>query len=51
MPMPEALYGTTFNLNIHESTKQLVTGNQTITGAINNENIWGPTLFINKLSI
>ena len=48
MPMPEALYGTTFNLNIHESTKQLVTGNQTITGAINNENIWGPTLFINK---
>ncbi|MFZ4105742.1 multicopper oxidase domain-containing protein [Flavobacterium sp.] len=48
MPMPEALYGTTFNLNIHESTKQLVAGNQTITGAINNENIWGPTLFINK---
>ncbi|MEO0039009.1 MAG: hypothetical protein RIQ59_2220 [Bacteroidota bacterium] len=48
MPMPEALYGTTFDLNIHESTKQLVTGNQTITGAINNETIWGPTLFINK---
>ena len=48
MPMPEALYGTDFNLNIHESTKQLVTGNQTITGAINNESIWGPTLFINK---
>jgi bilirubin oxidase len=48
MPMPEALYGTTFNLNIQESTKQLVTGNQTITGAINNESIWGPTLFINK---
>ena len=48
MPMPEALYGTNFNLNIHESTKQLVTGNQTITGAINNENFWGPTLFINK---
>ncbi len=48
MPMPEAIYGTTFNLNIHESTKQLVSGNQTITGAINNETIWGPTLFINK---
>ena len=48
MPMPQALYGTTFNLNIHESTKQLVTGNQTITGAINNESIWGPTLFVNK---
>ena len=48
MSMPQALYGTTFNLNIHESTKQLVTGNQTITGAINNETFWGPTLFINK---
>lgn len=48
MAMPEALYGTTFNLNIHESVKQLTTGNQTITGAINNENFWGPTLFINK---
>lgn len=48
MSMPQALYGTTFDLNIHESTKQLVSGNQTITGAINNENFWGPTLFINK---
>jgi hypothetical protein len=37
MVMPEALTGTTFNLNIHEATKQLRTGNQTITGAINNE--------------
>ena len=46
--MPEALYGTTFNLNIHESMKQLVAGNQTITGAFNNETFWGPTLFINK---
>ncbi len=48
MTMPEALYGTTFNLSIHESTKQLVTGNQTITGSINNETFWGPTIFINK---
>ena len=48
MTMPQALYGTTFNLNIHESTKQLVSGNLTITGAINNETFWGPTLFINK---
>ena len=48
MSMPEALYGTTFNLNIHESTKQLKTGNLTITGAINNETFWGPTLFVNK---
>ncbi len=48
MSIPEALYGTTFNLNIHETTKQLTTGNQTITGAINSETFWGPTLFINK---
>ncbi len=48
MTMPQALSGTTFNLNIHESTKQLVSGNQTITGSINNETFWGPTLFINK---
>ena len=48
MLMPQALYGTTFDLNIHESTKQLLPVNQTITGAINNENFWGPTLFINK---
>lgn len=48
MSMPEALYGTTFNLNVHETTKQLVSGNQTITGAINNETFWGPTLFVNK---
>jgi len=48
MMMPEALYGTTFYLNVHETTKQLVSGNQTITGAINNETFWGPTLFVNK---
>jgi len=46
--IPEALYGTTFNLNIHESIRQIKTGNQTITGSINNETFWGPTLFINK---
>jgi bilirubin oxidase len=48
MSMPQALTGTTFDLNIHESTKQLQTGNQTITGCINNETFWGPTLFVNK---
>jgi len=46
--IPEALYGTTFNLNIHESIRQIKTGNQTITGSINNETFWGPTLFIEK---
>ena len=48
LTMPQALYGTTFNLNIKESTKQLKTGNLTITGALNNETFWGPTLFISK---
>lgn len=49
IPIPEALYGTTFDLNIHESVKQIkATGNQTVTGSINNETFWGPTLFINK---
>jgi bilirubin oxidase len=49
IPIPEALYGSTFNLNIHESVKQIkATGNQTVTGSINNETFWGPTLIINK---
>lgn len=49
IPIPEALYGTTFDLNIHESVKQIKsTGNQTVTGSINNETFWGPTLIINK---
>ncbi len=48
MSMPEALTGTTFNLTIKDTIKQILTGNQTVTGAINNENFWGPTLFINK---
>ncbi len=49
IPIPEALYGTTFDLNIHESIKQIkATGNQTVTGSINNETFWGPTLIINK---
>ena len=46
--IPEALYGTNFNLELKDATKQLRTGNLTVTGAINNESFWGPTLFINK---
>jgi blue copper oxidase len=45
--IPDTLNGTTFNLTIKDTLKQLRTGNQTITGGINN-NFWGPTLFINK---
>lgn len=48
LTLPQALYGTTFNLEIKDATKQLKTGNLTVTGALNNESFWGPTLFINK---
>lgn len=48
LAIPEALYGTNFNLELKDATKQLRTGNLTVTGAINNESFWGPTLFINK---
>ncbi len=47
--IPQALYGPTFNLDIHESFRQIKsTGSETLTGSINNETFWGPTLFINK---
>ncbi len=46
--IPDTLSGTTFNLNIKDTFAQIVkTGNQTITGGINNK-FWGPTLFLNK---
>lgn len=46
--IPDTLSGTTFNLAIKDTFKQIVsTGNQTITGGING-NFWGPTLFFNK---
>jgi bilirubin oxidase len=48
MWIPDTLSGTTFNLNIKDTFKQIVSsGQQTITGGING-NFWGPTLFINK---
>lgn len=46
--IPDTLSGTTFNLTMKESTKQLRTsGNPTITAGINGD-FWGPTLFFNK---
>lgn len=45
--IPDTLRGTTFNLTVKDTMKQLRTGNQTITGGINNS-FWGPTLFFNK---
>lgn len=45
--IPDTISGTTFNLTIKDTMKQLLSGNQTITGGINN-NFWGPTLFFNQ---
>ncbi|MBA2613843.1 MAG: multicopper oxidase domain-containing protein [Bacteroidetes bacterium] len=46
--IPDTITGTTFNLTVKDTFKQIITpGNQTITGGINN-NFWGPTLFFNK---
>jgi FtsP/CotA-like multicopper oxidase with cupredoxin domain len=45
--IPDTLSGTTFNLNIKDTFKQLRPGNQTITGGING-NFWGPTLIFRQ---
>ncbi len=47
--IPDTLSGTVFNLTLKDTLKQLrPTGQQTITGGINNSAFWGPTLFFNK---
>lgn len=46
--IPEALHGTSFNLTIKDTVKQFISGNLTVTGAINNHNFWGPTIFVRK---
>lgn len=46
--IPDTLTGPTFNLNIKDTFSQIIsTGNQTITGGINNK-FWGPTLIFNR---
>ncbi len=46
--IPDTLSGTSFNLAVKDTFKQIVnTGNQTITGGINGS-FWGPTIFIQK---
>ena len=48
LKIPDTLSGTTFNLIIKDTFKQLKsTGQQTITGAINGD-FWGPTLIMYK---
>jgi bilirubin oxidase len=47
--IPDTLTGTTFNLNLHTATKQLVSSGQaTNTYAYNTASFWGPTLIMNK---
>jgi bilirubin oxidase len=45
--IPDTMSGTQYNLTIKDTLKQLRTGNQTITGGINNSAFWGPTLIMN----
>lgn len=46
--IPDTLSGTSFYLAVKDTFKQIKTGNQTITGAVNKANFWGPTLFFNQ---
>jgi len=47
--IPDTLSGSNITLTIKDTFAQLrATGNQTITGGINNSQFWGPTIFINK---
>jgi blue copper oxidase len=46
--IPDTLSGTHFDLVLKDTFKQLKVGNQTITGGINKDNFWGPTLFFQQ---
>jgi len=46
--IPDTLSGTTFNLILKDTFAQFRTGNQTITGAVNKSNFWGPTIIMRK---
>ena len=46
--IPELVSGTTFNLNLHQSSKSFWKDASTTTYAYNNENFWGPTLVFNQ---
>jgi blue copper oxidase len=45
--IPDTISGTTFNLNVRDTFKQFLPGNQTVTGGING-NFWGPTLIFKQ---
>ena len=46
--IPEVITGNTFNLNLHQTSKQFLSGTATNTYAYNNMLFWGPTLIMNK---
>jgi bilirubin oxidase len=46
--IPDELSGTTFDLTLAESTKQLLDGAATNTYGFNGADFWGPTLVMNK---
>jgi bilirubin oxidase len=46
--IPDTISGVNFNLTVKDTFKQLRSGNQTITGAVNNSSFWGPTLIMTK---
>lgn len=46
--IPDTLSGKNFSLTLKDTLKQILPGNQTITGGINTANFWGPTLFFTK---
>ncbi|NDC41555.1 MAG: T9SS C-terminal target domain-containing protein [Chitinophagia bacterium] len=47
MSVPDTLSGTSFDLSIRDTFRQMIPGNQTITAAINGS-WWGPTLIFRK---
>lgn len=48
LKVPATITGTDFNLVLKDTFIQFKTGNQTITGGINDNNFWGPTLIMTK---
>jgi blue copper oxidase len=46
--IPDTISGVNFNLTVKDTFKQIRSGNQTITGAVNNSTFWGPTLIMTK---
>jgi bilirubin oxidase len=48
LPIFPVLTGTTFDLTLAPSSRQLLTGNATTTYGYNGQSFWGPTLVMNK---